>query len=70
MSGEHGRRGCVPRTDAVVLEIGFADLGLPRRPPADDVSRTKESKGFAFQKASPRTADIIAHKGEAFVSVA
>ncbi len=29
-----------------------------RRPPADSVSRTKESKGFAFQKVAPRAADF------------
>jgi hypothetical protein len=45
MSWEIDKRDCVPRTDAVVLEIGFADLGLPRRP-----RRTKDLKGLAFQK--------------------
>jgi hypothetical protein len=28
MSWEIDKRDCVPRTDAVVLEIGFADLDL------------------------------------------
>ena len=46
------KRGCVPRTDAVVLEIDFADLGLPRCP-----RRTYILKGFALHMVAPRTAD-------------
>ncbi len=66
MSWEIDKRDCVPRTDAVVLEIGFADLGLPRRP-----RRTKKSKGFAFHSlpGAARTGHIIDYKGPAFVSL-
>ena len=63
MSREIGKRDCVPRTDAVVLEIGSADLRFP----AARIGQ-KDLKGFAFLKfmalnAPKRTKRLRLSKG-------